>query len=130
MVKHLADTSVLIAAGPFGGGGEVAISVVTVGELRSGVLSARDARTRTLRDARLTAIRTAFQAIPVDEDVAEAYGAVHALARRQRRQTTSADLLIIATASATGRALLTRDRAQAQLAFAAGLTVNLVGDEA
>ena len=118
----------MIEGAPGDGSGEVAISVITLGELRSGVVGARDARTRTIRTLRLSAVRSSFQSIPVDEAVADAYGVVHALARRQRRQSRSADILIIATASATGRTLLTRDHAQAELAFAAGVSVNLVED--
>lgn len=98
-----------------------AISVLTLGELRAGVLTARDAQRRLIRQGRLSAVRAAFEAVPVDESVADAYGEILALARRERRTVKATDLLIIATAAATGRALLTLDRAQAGLAEAHGV---------
>ncbi|HEY2653191.1 MAG TPA: hypothetical protein VGI50_14790 [Solirubrobacteraceae bacterium] len=46
-----------------------AISVITLGELNAGVRLAADARSRALRQARLSAVRSAFDPIPVDETV-------------------------------------------------------------
>ena len=99
----------------------VAISVVTIGELRAGVLLASDPSTRTARQARFAAIRDAFEPIAVDEGVAERYGEVLATARTARRITTATDLLIVATAAATGRALCTLDQSQASLAEQCGV---------
>lgn len=97
--------------------GEAAgISVITIGELVAGVRRTRDAERRAHRQARLTAIRDAFLPIPVDERVAEYYGDALAVARTSGRTEKATDLLIIATAAATGRTLHTLDRAQAGLA--------------
>ncbi|MBK5219351.1 MAG: PIN domain-containing protein [Thermoleophilia bacterium] len=98
-----------------------AISVVTIGELRAGVLLASDPSTRTARQARFSAIRDAFEPISVDEGVAERYGEVLAGARATRCITTATDLLIVATAAATGRSLCTLDQSQARLAERCGV---------
>jgi predicted nucleic acid-binding protein len=124
-VNFLLDTSAVI-------GGKLAlepedtaaISVITIGELRAGVLLASDPSTRTARQARLSAIRDAFEPIPVDEGVAERYGEALASARSARRITTATDLLIVATAAATGRSLWTLDQSQAGLAQLCGVATN------
>jgi predicted nucleic acid-binding protein len=103
----------------------VAISVITLGELRAGVRLAGDPSVQAARQARFLAVREAFEPIPVDELVAEHYGEVLAAARSAGRTTTATDLLIIATAAATGRRLHTRDTRQAALAQAAGIPVQL-----
>jgi toxin FitB len=100
-----------------------AISVITLGELRAGVRLAADAGVRAARQRRLNAIRAAFEPIVVDEDVAEHYGDVLATARASSRSAKATDLLIIATAAATGRALHTLDTRQAALADTVGIAV-------
>lgn len=124
----LLDTSVLIAA-------EIAtealppsaaISVITLGELRAGVLLARNEAIRTGRQRRLDAVRAAFDPIPVDEDVVERFGEALAVARRERRSAKATDVLIIATAAATNRVLHTLDGGQAKLAAAAGIATVVI----
>lgn len=125
----LLDTSVLIdrdESGALGLPETAAISVITLGELRAGVLIARDESVADGRRRRLVAVRAAFAPLPVDEPVAERYGDVLAVARSQRRAAKATDLLIIATAAATGRELYTLDTGQARLAEAAGLPVALL----
>lgn len=123
------DTSVLIAHDE---GGELelpeaaAISVITLGELRAGVVIARSKRVADARRSRLAAVRAAFVPLVVDEAVAARYGDVLAVARSQRRATKATDLLIIATAAAAGRELCTLDGAQARLAKAAGVAVTVL----
>jgi predicted nucleic acid-binding protein len=122
----LLDTSILIAdeaAASDDRPATAAISVVTLGELRAGILLARDERTRAARQTRLVAIRALLVPLPVDEDVAEHYGDALAHARAVGRMAKATDLLIIATARATGRALHTLDRAQANLARELGVVV-------
>lgn len=125
MAGSLLDTSVLIAAGVDAAAlpDTAAISVITLGELRAGVHLARDERAASIRQARLLAVRAAFDALAIDEVVAERYGDVLAVARRERRTARATDLLIIATAAAHDRELYTRDVAQAGLAQAAALPV-------
>lgn len=100
-----------------------AVSVVTLGELRAGVLLAREPLVRATRQARLVAIRDAFSPLPVDETVARHYGDVLASARSAGRITTATDLLIVATAAATGRVLHTLDERQRNLARIVGVAV-------
>lgn len=127
LTRALLDTSVVIAgvdAVALGRGQTAAISVITLGELRAGVRLASDAETRATRQARLAAIRATFDPLPVDEVVAEQCGDVLAIARSENRTSRATDLLIIATAAATGRVLHTLDNSQAQLARHVGLAVH------
>ncbi len=126
MSGALLDTSVVIASEGAAGllPPSAAISVVTLGELHAGVALARTETAKQLRQARLDAIRTAFVPIPVDERVAERYGAVVAVARAEGRSAKATDALIIATAGVTSRTLVTLDLAQARLASAAGIAVS------
>ncbi len=126
MIQALLDTSAVIAspdAISLAPDDTAAISVITLGELRAGVQLAGDRPARALRQARLAAVRTAFVPLPVDEPIVESYGDLLSIARTGRRATTATDLLIIATAWATGRTLLTLDDAQASLARLAGVAV-------
>jgi toxin FitB len=118
-LSALLDTSVVIASdkrGEMSLPASAAISVITLGELRAGILRATDDRVRAGRARRLAAVRAAFAALPVDEDVAERYGDTLAAARELGRTAKATDLLIIATAAAGGRTLYTLDAAQAGLA--------------
>lgn len=123
----LLDTSVLIAHDP-GGAIELppsaAISVISLGELRAGVLLAGDEQVAAERTRRVAAVRAAFEPLVVDEAVVERYGDVLFIARSEGRTVKATDLLLIATAKATDRSLYTLDRAQARLAGAAGVTVS------
>ena len=126
MSGALLDTSIVIQdVEPAGLGMQetAAISVVTLGELRAGVRLARDPSVRAARQARLAAIRNAFSPLPVDETVAEHYGDLLAAAREAGGITKATDLLILATAAATGRVLWTLDERQAALAREVGVAV-------
>ena len=125
----LLDTSVVIAHDEDGTlklPETAAISVVTLGELRAGVLIARKPAIVGSRRRRLAAVRAAFVPLVVDEVVAERYGDVLAVARSQKRAAKATDLLIIATAAATGRRLFTLDVAQGRLAQAAGWVAHVL----
>jgi predicted nucleic acid-binding protein len=118
-LSAILDTSVVIATDERGEltlPDAAAISVITLGELRAGVLRAADSGVRAARARRLAAVRAAFAAVPVDVDVAEHYGEALAAARGAGRAAKATDLLIVATAAATGRTLYTLDAAQAGLA--------------
>ena len=121
---NLLDTSVLIAHDEIEAlelPETAAISVITLGELRAGVLIAGDARLAEARHRRLAGVRATFTPLIVDEAVADHYGELLAIARSQGRAAKATDLLIIATAAATDRELYTLDTAQARLAEAAGV---------
>lgn len=126
MSGALLDTSVLIA---FDDVGAIelpetgAISIITVGELYAGVLLAGSSEGRADRQARLNAIQAMFDPLLVDVHVAHRYGEVLAAARRAARAEKATDLLIIATAAATGRTLHTLDARQAALAELVGIPV-------
>lgn len=129
MSGALLDTSVLIAHDAEGRlelPASAAISVISVGELRAGVLIARDAAIAEARRRRLADVRAAFAALVVDDAVADQYGSVLAVARSQRRTVKATDLLIIATAAATERELYTLDAAQARLAGAGRVPATLL----
>lgn len=129
MSGSLLDTSVVIAgddARHLRLPEAAAISVITLGELQAGVLLAGDPATAEMRGRRLARVRAAFAPLAVDETVAMRYGNALQVARRQGRATKATDLLIIATAAATGRDLWTLDAAQARLARAAGVATSAV----
>ena len=69
MNRTLLDTSFVIAAsdGDAVLPDDAAISVITLGELRAGVLRARDAAERAERTQRLSDLRSLFVAFPVDD---------------------------------------------------------------
>jgi toxin FitB len=124
----LLDTSAVIASADaikLRSADTAAISVITIGELHAGVRLASDPSVRAVRQTRLATIRTLFVPLPVDEPIAETYGELLSIARAGRRASTATDLLIIATAWATGRTLVTLDDAQASLARLAGVAVQV-----
>lgn len=124
MSGALLDTSVLIADVQDAAStlpASAAVSVVSVGELHAGVRLAKTPAIAAARRRRLTQIRAAFIALPVDDVVAERYGHVLAVARTEGRIARATDLLIIATAAATGRSLMTLDEAQRRLADVVGV---------
>ncbi len=87
---------------------DVAVSVVTVGELRLGVLLAADV---TARDRRLATyeIAAALQPLPIDQPVADAWAALVAQLREAGRRMPINDSWIAATAMAHGIAVATQD---------------------
>lgn len=110
-VRGILDTSVVIAAdvGPLSG--ELAISAITLAELQFGVLVAKSTPVRAERLRRLRVLDRTFDALPVDEAVAENHGAIAAsvvAAGRQPRARVM-DLLIAATARTHGARLYTRN---------------------
>lgn len=105
-MKVLFDTNILIdhLAGHRAAGQTIAaysgaaISVITWVEIMSGVPSAKEDAMRLWLDR--------FHLIEVDADIA-----VYAAVLRHERRIDLADALIVATAQASGRTLITRDRA-------------------
>ena len=103
------------------------ISVVSLGELIAGVMLARTDSVREERQMRLDDVRSTFDPLPVDAAVAERYGELLAFARSRRRITRAPDLLILATAAAHNRTLITRDKRQGAFAQAAGVPASVIG---
>lgn len=111
-LRGLLDTSVLIAGEVGGLPEEAAISAASLAELHFGVHLAKDGATRALRLRRLAEIETRFTALPIDEEVARAYGELAALSLGAGRKvrTRVVDLFIAATARVHQVPLYTRDR--------------------
>lgn len=107
------DTSVFIAResgrplGDLPEGVELAISVVTLAELRAGVLTAAD-EVRATRLATYDAA-AAFGALPIDRPVADRYAELAAAAVSAGRKPRAQDLWVAATAAAHGAAVATQD---------------------
>lgn len=116
MSSGLLDTSVVVdwhdpavvAALP----DEIAISAITAAELAAGPQLAADAVEAAKRQARLQEVESILEPIPFDAAAARSYGLVVAAVARRRRKARSrlADLLIAATAHASGLDLYTRNR--------------------
>ncbi|MFN8089286.1 MAG: type II toxin-antitoxin system VapC family toxin [Mycobacterium sp.] len=110
-MKAILDTSVVIAMdiGPLDG--ELAISSITLAEMHFGVLVATGQAVRAERLRRLLVLRRIFDALPVDEPVAESYGRIAAaiVDAGRKPRARSLDLLIAATAHAHEARLYTRN---------------------
>ena len=114
MSDALADTSVFVAhesgrslraeALP----DRLAVSVITIGELRAGVLAARDLETRDRRLATLTAA-LALDPVPIDEEVASAWARLRVTLRDLGLAMPVNDSWIAATAIALGVPVVTQD---------------------
>jgi len=110
-VKVLLDTSVLLGPDPGPIEAEVAISAISLAELHFGVLMARTPDVRAERLRRVALIEKTFDALPVDDAVARAYGRLAAAVALAGRQPGArvADLLIAATAVSQQAVLWTRN---------------------
>jgi predicted nucleic acid-binding protein len=112
--RGIADTSVFIAresGRPIAENdlpGELAISVITIGELRSGVLAAVDVETRDRRLATLSEA-LALDPLPVDQAVAEAWARLRVLLRDLHKRIPVNDSWIAATAMSLGVPVVTQD---------------------
>ena len=87
---------------------DVVVSIVTVAELRAGVLSTDDTATRARRLATLT-LALDFDARPIDEDVAEAWAMLRVQLRSRGRSMPVNDSWIAATAIALHIPVVTQD---------------------
>ena len=114
MTAGIADTSVFIAresgraldvsALP----DDLGVSIITIGELRAGVLAAVDVDTRDRRLATFSAAQ-ALEPIPIDEPVADAWARLRILLRDSGKRMRVNDSWIAATAISLGVAIVTQD---------------------
>ena len=91
---------------------QVAISALTMAELAAGPHATTDPDERGRRQDRLQRAEAAFDPLPFDSEAARAYGRVYAAvagAGRKARGARAVDLLIAATACASGLPLYTRN---------------------
>ena len=86
----------------------LAVSVITIGELRAGVLSAADVDTRDRRLATLTSA-LALDPIPIDDAVAQAWTGLRVRLRDLRLRMPVNDSWIAATAISLGVPVVTQD---------------------
>jgi hypothetical protein len=113
--QGLVDTSVLIdldVIDPTQLPRELAVSAITLAELAAGPHATRDAAERARRQDRLQRTEATFDPLPVDGNVARAYGRVYAAVattNRKARGRRATDLLIAATALAADLPLYTRN---------------------
>ncbi len=114
MTRGLVDTSVFIAREserPLDADGmpeEIAISVISIGELRAGVLATSDVATRNRRLTTLTEA-LAFDPIPIDERVAEEWARLRVELRDTGQRMSINDSWIAATARSIGVPVVTQD---------------------
>ena len=114
MSRGLADTSVFIAretGRPILEDSlpdELAVSVITIGELRAGVLAATDTLTRDLRLSTLEAALS-LHPVPIDEQVASAWARLRVVLRDQGLRMPVNDSWIAATAMALDVPVITQD---------------------
>jgi predicted nucleic acid-binding protein len=87
---------------------EITVSVITIGELRAGVLAAADVRTRDRRLATLVEALN-FDPVPVDQAVAEAWARLRVLLRDAGLRMPVNDSWIAATALVLGVPVITQD---------------------
>ncbi|MGH9307533.1 MAG: type II toxin-antitoxin system VapC family toxin [Acidimicrobiales bacterium] len=109
----LADTSLFIAVEqdrPLSAPppGRVSVSVITMGELRLGVLAAQDGPTQARRLETLLAA-AALDPLPVDEGVAHAWAALRLALRDAGKRMPVNDSWIAATAIANDLAVASQD---------------------
>jgi predicted nucleic acid-binding protein len=114
VTRGLADTTVFVAreseraldvaAIP----DELAVSVITIGELRAGVLAATDLQTRDRRLGTLTEA-LALQPVPIDDRVSESWARLRLLLRDSGQRMPVNDSWIAATALALGVPVVTQD---------------------
>ncbi len=91
---------------------ELAVSSLTMAELAAGPHATNDADERARRQDRLQRAEAVFDPLPFDAEAARAYGRVFAAISatgRKARGARAVDLLIAATACATGLPLYTRN---------------------
>lgn len=114
MSRGLADTTVFIAresGRPLRAESlpdETGVSIITIGELRAGVLAAIDVETRDRRLATLTQA-LALEPVPIDGRVAESWAKLRVMLRDSKQRMHVNDSWIAATAMALGVPVVTQD---------------------
>ena len=121
MTRGIADTSVFIAResgrslDEEGLPDELGVSVITVGELRAGVLAAQDVDVRDRRLATLGEVMS-FEPLPIDQRVAEAWARLRVVLRDMGKRMPVNDSWIAATAISLGVPVVTQDDDYVELA--------------
>lgn len=114
MTTGLADTTVFIGAESGRTAhldrlpDRLAVSVITIGELRAGVLAAQDVTSRDRRLATLTSV-LALDPIPIDQAIAETWARLRVSLREFGLRMPVNDSWIAATAMTLGIPVVTQD---------------------
>jgi predicted nucleic acid-binding protein len=113
VTRAIADTSVFVAMEVGRELGELpdelAVSVITAGELELGVLRARDTDMRARRLATLAQVRATYPLLPVDPETASCFARIAASELEAGRRIRRHDAWIAATALRHGVAVATQD---------------------
>ncbi|HEX3867837.1 MAG TPA: PIN domain-containing protein, partial [Gemmatimonadaceae bacterium] len=88
---------------------DVAIAAITVAELLVGVEMANSKRRRATRETFVFSVLEAVPVVTYDERIARSHAELLVAARRAGRPRGAHDLIIAATAHATGRTVVTAD---------------------
>jgi predicted nucleic acid-binding protein len=111
--RAVADTSVFIAQEAGGELGElpeqIAVSVITAGELELGVLRASDSGARAIRLSTLARVQAAYPLLPVDPEVASCFARIASAELSRGRRLRLHDTWIAATALRYNAAVVTKD---------------------
>lgn len=112
---RLLDTSVAVELGEAGqdiASGDVAVSMLTIGELEAGLRAAADDLKKARRQRHLRDVERQTRALAFDRDCARAFGQVYAVVERAGRKPRGprvVDLMIAATALAHDLPIYTRN---------------------
>lgn len=101
---------------------QVVVSVVTLAELRAGVLAAQSAAARSTRLATVQSLDE-FVILPIDESVAHLWADMRAHLAETGRRVNVNDLWIAATAAANGIPVVTQDTDFDAIEGVAGLEI-------
>lgn len=115
--RLIVDTGVLVMSErgqgtldtAIGADDDLAIAAISVAELRTGIELANEAR-RAARSEFLVRVLETLPVEPYDLATAEEHGRLLAHVHREGTRRGAHDLIIAATAAATGRVVLTGDR--------------------
>ena len=88
---------------------EIAVSVITAGELELGVLRAIDPNARAIRLATLSRVQATYPLLPVDPEVASCFARLASAELAKGRRLRRHDTWIAATALRHGVSVLTQD---------------------
>ena len=116
-MRVLADTSYFIAleaerpfaADVLSAHDEVGVSVVTLAELRLGVLMTDDPAVRAGRLITLERVAVSYDAVPIEADTAEVWARLVSDLRRRGRRASLNDVWIAASAVTQGIPVVTQD---------------------
>lgn len=88
---------------------QIAVSVITAGELELGVLRAVDQETRAIRLSTLSRVQATYPLLPIDPEVASCFARLASAELSRGRRLRRHDVWIAATALRHGVSVVTQD---------------------